>query len=705
VTSRRLMLCAATVLLLARGAEPAPPVPAEFQDLYSELYSYITDFRQTIDQSWDGTRSPVAFSANLLAANSSGGTDLLAPGAIDQVRQELDGLKGLGVKAVSLDISFPVLYAPFHTTNGGDYAEFLAFYVQVAQDVRARGLTLIVETQAVFTQGPYTNWDLEAYYDSLTVEEYGQGRMEVARTIALTLQPDYLSVIQEPDTEAAQTRKFVVGTVEGSTALLNTILDGLRSAGIGDVAIGAGIGTWQTDYLSYVGRFASTSIDFVDMHIFTINRDYLFRALEIADLARSFGKQVGISQTWPYKVRNSELDAAWFPTLFSRDVFSFWSPLDAAYLQALTELAHFKQLAFVSPFWTGYFRAYLTYDETTSSLPPSELMVLARDEQASKIRAGTYTPTGHSYKNNILVPPDAEPPAAPPDLTAEVLFPNVVLRWSPAADNVGTAAYRIYRDRVFIGQTALTSFLDADLAEAQRYTYLVVALDASRNRSPVAAVVVTTPDRTAPAAPTDLAVAMRVGDSQVDLDLTWTAPTDNVGVTNYRIYRGTDAANLAAFATSDTASYTITNAPPETTWYFAVSAVDAAKNNSEQTPPVSVTVPAIPDTTPPNVDIGYPTEDLVVSRTTYLYASVYDLRGGLYDVPSGPAGVQFQIDGVNIGPDLVIPYTVDNQYSVYRLQVDTTDFRNGPHAVAAVGRDVAGNRATSEEVTVIVQND
>jgi hypothetical protein len=269
---------------------------------------------------------------------------------------------------------------------------------------------------------------------------------------------------------------------------------------------------------------------------------------------------------------------------------------------------------------------------------------------------------------------------------------------------VGTAAYRVYRDRTFLGQTGLTSFLDTGLAEARRYTYRVQAVDASQNRSKMATVTVKTPDTTAPSAPANLSVAAGIVDSQVNLDLTWSPSIDNVGVTMYRIYKGTSPADLLPVGTSSTPSFTITNALPESIVYCAVSAVDAAGNNSAQSAPAGIAVPPIPDVTPPTVQIGYPTEGTVVGRTTYLYASLWDLRGGLYDVPSGPASVQFQIDDADVGREQFIPYDVTEQYSLYRLEINTAILSNGSHRLTAVGRDLAGNRAVSDTVTFIVRN-
>ena len=62
----------------------------------------------------------------------------------------------------------------------------------------------------------------------------------------------------------------------------------------------------------------------------------------------------------------------------------------------------------------------------------------------------------------------------------------------------------------------------------------------------------------------------------------------------------------------------------------------------------------------------------------------------------GVAGVQFQLDGLDVGAeDTAAPFS---------LTWNTTTTTNGPHTVTAVARDAAGNRTTSAEVGVFVNN-
>src|SRR5439155_2269427 len=62
----------------------------------------------------------------------------------------------------------------------------------------------------------------------------------------------------------------------------------------------------------------------------------------------------------------------------------------------------------------------------------------------------------------------------------------------------------------------------------------------------------------------------------------------------------------------------------------------------------------------------------------------------------GVVGVQFQLDGVNLGAeDTAAPYTVS---------WPTPSASNGAHTLTAVARDAAGNTATTSAVSVTVDN-
>ncbi len=197
---------------------------------------------------------------------------------------------------------------------------------------------------------------------------------------------------------------------------------------------------------------------------------------------------------------------------------------------------------------------------------------------------------------------DTTPPTTPTGLSATATSaPQVNLSWNASTDNVGVSGYTVYR-----GGTALATvsgstlaYVDKSVLGSSTYSYTVDAFDAAGNHSPQSAPVsVTTPDTTPPSVPAGVsAVAVSVS----EIDVSWSASNDNVGVTGYTVYRnGTLLATVGAAVTS----WHDTTVSPSTTYSYTIDAFDAAGNHSAQSPPAAATTPAVPDTTPPSVPAG-----------------------------------------------------------------------------------------------------
>src|SRR2546426_2295043 len=100
-------------------------------------------------------------------------------------------------------------------------------------------------------------------------------------------------------------------------------------------------------------------------------------------------------------------------------------------------------------------------------------------------------------------------------------------------------------------------------------------------------------DTTAPSMPTGLTGAAA---GSTGANLSWSASTDNVGVTAYILLR-----NGVQVATPATTSFTDMSLFAATTYSYTVAARDAAGNISPNSTSVSIT---IADTTPPSTPTG-----------------------------------------------------------------------------------------------------
>lgn len=381
-------------------------VPSDYQDLYTTLQGHLDSFYTTVSSGWDGSTPSVDFSGELLTANANRGLQLLSSQTYPGVLVELNALKTRGVKAVTVQIGFPILSPAFFKFNGdpGDDQAILAFYQQLSQDVHAAGLKLIVESGVLFP-GVYSSGsglNLGDYYKSLSSDQYIAGRAQVIAAVAQQIQPDYLSMGSEPDTEAQLTGMPFVNTPDGFASMMNYCLSQAKTSG---VLFGAGVGTWLQGAPSFVNSLGATGIDFIDLHIYPVNYSFLTNVISLADSARSLGKEVAISEAWLLKERDSEFstsDVASNPSIFARDAYSFWQPLDQEFLAGMVRFSYWKNLKFFSAFWTKYFWAYLDYD-STQGLSATDLTNQSNSATATALGRGWYTGTGGFYNDAVKV--------------------------------------------------------------------------------------------------------------------------------------------------------------------------------------------------------------------------------------------------------------------------------------------------------------
>jgi chitodextrinase len=224
----------------------------------------------------------------------------------------------------------------------------------------------------------------------------------------------------------------------------------------------------------------------------------------------------------------------------------------------------------------------LNYSDTTvSSATTYQYSVDAFDA------AGNHSATSPLVS---VTTPDT-PPTVPTGLSANVTSPTQVdLSWNPSTDNIGVAGYTVYRDGTSIatvdGSTLIYS--DTSVLSGITYSYTVDAFDGGGNHSAASdPAVVTTPDVLPPSVPGGLTAN---ASSPTQVDLGWSASTDNVAVTGYTIYR--DGTAIATVSGS-TLSYSDTTASPLTTYQYSLDAFDGAGNHSAASDPATATTPDV----------------------------------------------------------------------------------------------------------------
>ena len=225
-----------------------------------------------------------------------------------------------------------------------------------------------------------------------------------------------------------------------------------------------------------------------------------------------------------------------------------------------------------------------------------ELRIYNRALTAAEIQADMNAPIASS---------DTQAPTAPGSLTATVAGDDVQLAWSAATDDTGVTGYRVHRSAT-AGFTpdagtliatvggGVTSYADPDRLTGT-WHYRVIAVDAATNASVPSGQASATigPDSQPPSAPGNLTATVN-GD---DVQLSWSASSDNVGVSGYRVYEaktpgftpGGNTSTLLATVAGNVTSFTHANQPAGTTNYRIV-ALDAAGNSSASSAEAAATV-------------------------------------------------------------------------------------------------------------------
>jgi uncharacterized protein (TIGR03437 family) len=352
-------------------------VPSDYASLYQLVESNISAFAALIPSQSASQPTSTLMSGDLQYANGNSGLKLLKAANQQDMQQELARLKSLGLTAVTVTMGLPLMNPDFYTFNGDpqDFQSMLAVYQNLQKSIHQSGMKMIVES-AVLYPGYFSansGFNLTGYYASLSDTDFVAARAKNVLTIAQQIGPDYINLNSEPDTDLELTgRTNLYGAPQAYAAMNETLITQVRAQSV-TIPIGAGVGTWlngQAGAADWVQALLGTDIDYLDLHVYATNYNFLPNAITYADMALEAGKQVAISECWDLKETNQEFTGTTVnneASYYARDTFSFWAPVDTAFVEAFVNFANWKGLLYVSPFWTRYYWAYLNYNHEQSA--------------------------------------------------------------------------------------------------------------------------------------------------------------------------------------------------------------------------------------------------------------------------------------------------------------------------------------------------
>lgn len=180
------------------------------------------------------------------------------------------------------------------------------------------------------------------------------------------------------------------------------------------------------------------------------------------------------------------------------------------------------------------------------------------------------------------------------------------------------------------------------------------------------------PDTEAPTTPTNL-ITNNITENSIQLS--WSSSTDNVGVTNYDIYRN---GNLLTTVTNT--SYTATSLSANTNYNFYVIAKDSAGNSSVKSITVNATTLA-PDTTAPTAPTALVSNNKTDTSVNLSWtASTDNVAVTSYDVLNGST---------------VVGNTANTSFTVNGLTSNTS------YSFSVIAKDDAGNISTASNTLTV----
>lgn len=282
------------------------------------------------------------------------------------------------------------------------------------------------------------------------------------------------------------------------------------------------------------------------------------------------------------------------------DIYNFLSALNT---WGKLETGVTANIASYQVFNKGGVKHYAAYNPGTSAV-----CVSYSDGKSMNVGAKQMVVDGGACSGG-----DTTPPSVPGNVTVGTrTTSSIALSWSASTDNVGVTGYEVLRNGAVVGSPTSTSYVDSGLAASTTYGYSVRARDAAGNRSTgspsVSATTLGSSDTVAPSVPTGLAVGAVTTSS---IALSWTASTDNVGVTGYQVLR-----NGAVVGTPSGTSYNDAGLAANTTYTYTVKARDAAGNVSGASTAVNGKTASVPTTTPARSTIQVENYSAADSRIT-----------------------------------------------------------------------------------------
>jgi fibronectin type 3 domain-containing protein len=238
-----------------------------------------------------------------------------------------------------------------------------------------------------------------------------------------------------------------------------------------------------------------------------------------------------------------------------------------------------------------------TWNTTQATNGAHTLTAVATDTQGQS----TTTSESVTVQNTVAC---SAAPGTPSNFSGTSSSPtSVTLTWSAGSVPAGCTItkYSVTQGGTVVDTPTGLSQTVTGLSPNKSYSFTLSDSDSNGTSAPTSAINVSTQaDTTPPTAPTNATATVK---NAGEVDLSWAASTDNIGVQYYKITRTSSSGSVTLSTNYPATTYADTSVASNTTYTYSIVAVDTSGNASTPATtftPLSVTTPKVTNTNPPS---------------------------------------------------------------------------------------------------------
>ena len=424
------LFCAGGLLSQGALAQGAAPVPQTYASSYAAINNALVTFNTSLDN-----RVQLPPSTNLAAslemADGGRGTTALTAIALTDVKMEIARYQQLGVRAVTIQLGFPLLVPKFFSWNGdpSDAPKFVSFYQQVVNQCHNSGIKVIVEVTPNLTPA---GLNVLQYCQSLSAQEYQNEMCLHCSNLASLIKPDCISIVAEPDTATSRSGQNVYQQPASMAAFCQAAAASILAAAAqvspqyrSSVDIAAGACPWMSRAQKYLDALINLpGLTAIDLHSYYIGNGDMETMTNLADQVNAAHMRVMSSECWLNKAGTGSPPSgpagSSEPTVArSTNTFSFWEPLDMNFMHAMVTWCRVERPSYFTFFDSQLLFNYFNYSQVQSLTDP-QIISAETTAQRQAIYADQFSSIGLYYGQilkSVLPPPSpcqVMPPPPPP---------------------------------------------------------------------------------------------------------------------------------------------------------------------------------------------------------------------------------------------------------------------------------------------------